>query len=141
MYDEAMGAGALGILGDLGLPEDLIEQVRSMLGGSARDLESGNVKPIAPAIFGGSEAGGVLGYNADLARQHVAKAVLQMAAGLRGYRTNLADFVDDVSEKDAQSATALKGIEASTVCVAAPNFETNNACTLPTPEPAAVGGE
>lgn len=121
---------AMDMLGELGLPESLIEDVRGMLGRNADDLESNNVNPIG-AVFGGSDAGGLLTHHSGVAQEHVAKAVLQMAAGLRGYRRNLADFVDDVSDTDVSNATALNNIASSTACVAAPSFETNNACTLP----------
>jgi hypothetical protein len=132
MYDDGMGA--VGILTDLGLPEDLIADVRSMLAGSAHDLESGNVKPIDTGVFGGSDQGGLLGHHSSVAQQHVAKAVLQMAAGLRGYRDNLSGFVDDLGDTDVSNASVLNGLNTSTSCVGAPSFETNNACTLPTTE-------
>jgi hypothetical protein len=119
------------MLGELGLPEDLIEDVRGMLGRNADDLETHNVKPIG-AVFGGSDAGGLLGHHSSVAQQHVAKAVLQMAAGLRGYRENLADFATDLDDTDASSATALNNLATSTSCVAAPSFATNDTCTLPT---------
>jgi len=130
MYD--VGTGAVDMLGELGLPEDLIADVRSMLAGSAHDLESGNVKPISAGVFGGSDAGSLLGHHSGVAQQHVARAVLQMAAGLRGYRDNLAGFVDDLGDTDASSASALNGLATSTSCVAAPGFATNTACSLPT---------
>ena len=121
------------------LREDLIEDVRGMLGRKADDLESHNVNPIG-AVFGGSEAGGLLTHHASTAQEHVAKAVLQMAAGLRGYRRSLADFVDDLGDTDASNATAMNTFASSTACVAAPNFETNNSCTLPlSPAPTGEG--
>jgi hypothetical protein len=128
---------ALDMLGELGLPEDLIEDVRGMLGRNAEDLESNNVGPIG-AVFGGSDAGGQLSHHSSVAQQHVAKAVLQMAAGLRGYRDNLAGFVDDLGDTDVSNATALNGLATSTACVAAPSFHTNNACPAPT---SSAGGE
>lgn len=122
---------ALDMLGELGLPEDLIEDVRGMLGRNADDLETNNVGPIG-AVFGGSDAGALLSHHSSVAQAHVATSVLQMAAGLRGYRDNLAGFVDDLGETDAANATALSNLATSTACVAAPSFETNQACSLPT---------
>jgi hypothetical protein len=130
MYD--VGMGPVEMLDVLGLPEDLIERVRTMLAGSADDLESGKPKPISTSLFGGSEAGGQLGHHSSVAQQHVADAVNQMAAGLRGYRDNLSGFVDDMGDTDVSNAVALNTIAQSTACVAAPSFETNNSCTLPT---------
>ena len=37
---------ALDMLGELGLPEDLIDEVRGMLGRNASELEHNNVGPI-----------------------------------------------------------------------------------------------
>lgn len=125
---------ALDMLGVLQLPEDLIEDVRGMLGQKAKDLEHNNVSPIG-AVFGGSDAGALLSHHSSVAQQHVAEAVLQMAAGLRGYRDNLAEFVDDLGDTDASNAVALNGLAESTACVAAPNFETNNQCALPVSAP------
>jgi hypothetical protein len=130
MYD--VGMGPVQVLDELGLPEDLIEEVRTMLAGSAQDLEKGNVKPISQAVFGGSDAGAQLGHHSSVAQQHVADAVLKMAAGLRGYRDNLAGFVDDLGDTDASNAVALNGLAESTACVAAPDFGSNDSCTLPT---------
>ncbi|GAA1142309.1 hypothetical protein [Nocardioides aquiterrae] len=121
---------ALDMLGVLQLPEDLIDEVRGMLGRNADELEQNNVNPIG-AVFGGSEAGAQLGHHSSVAQQHVAKAVLQMAAGLRGYRDNLSSFTDNMVDTDVSNATALNGIAESTSCVAAPSFETNNSCSLP----------
>jgi hypothetical protein len=119
------------MLGELGLPEDLIEDVRGMLARNADDLEANNVHPIG-AVFGGSDAGGLLSHHSSVAQQHVARAVLQMAAGLRGYRSNLEDFATDLDDTDASSATALHSLATSTACVAAPGFGSNDGCTLPT---------
>src|SRR3954451_17915032 len=129
MYDGGMGAADL--LGELGLPEDLIADVRSMLAGSAEDLETGNVKPISPGLFGGSDAGAQLGHHSSVAQQHVAKAVLQRAAGRRGYRDTLAGFVDDLGDTDAANPSALNGLATSTSCVAGESFESNSSCKLP----------
>lgn len=131
---------ALDMLGELGLPEDLIEDVRSMLGRNADDLETNNVGPIG-AVFGGSDSGALLGHHSSVAQQHVARAVVQMAAGLRGYRDNLAGFVDDLGDRDHQSAAELSGLAQSTACVAAPDFGTNAACTLPTSQAPTGAGE
>ncbi|HEU5036950.1 MAG TPA: hypothetical protein VFT70_08090 [Nocardioides sp.] len=132
---------ALDMLGELGLPEDLIEDVRGMLGRNAEDLENNNVGPIGD-VFGGSETGALLHHHSSVAQQHVAKAVLQMAAGLRGYRDNLSGYVDDMGGTDVANAVALNGLAESTACVAAPNLETNSSCNLPlSPMPATPSTE
>lgn len=125
MYD------ALGVLGVLGLPESLIEEVRGMLSTAADDLEGAEPGTIGD-VFGGSEAGGQLSHHAAIARRHVAEAVLQMAAGLRGYSTELAQHAERVTTTDVQAGVDLTRINGATACVAPASFQNNNACQLPT---------
>jgi len=122
---------AMDVLGALGLPEDLIADVRAMLGERAQELEGSKPGEIGQ-IFGGSDQGAQLSHHASIARRHVAEAVVQMAEGLRGYSVELADHVDRMSDTDSQNAVDLTRIEASTACVAAPNFSTNGTCAVPT---------
>lgn len=122
---------ALEMLETLGLPDDLIADVRSMLNERAEALESAKPTPIG-AVFGGSPAGGELSHHAALARQHVADAVLQMAAGLRGFREELGSHETRMDYTDTQNAVDLKKIEEAASCVAPTDFSTNTQCTLPT---------
>lgn len=122
---------ALEMLETLGLPDDLIADVRSMLNERAEALEAAKPTPIG-AVFGGSSAGGELSHHASLARQHVADAVLQMAAGLRGFREELGSHEARMDYTDTQNSVDLKKIEAAAACVAPTNFSTNTQCTLPT---------
>lgn len=122
---------ALEMLETLGLPEDLIADVRSMLNERAEVLEASKPSPIGE-VFGGSPAGAQLSHHAALARQHVADAVLQMAAGLRGFRDELGSHEARMDYTDTQSAADLKKIEEAAACVAPTDFSTNTQCTLPT---------
>ncbi|WP_243056845.1 hypothetical protein [Nocardioides sp. SR21] len=122
---------ALEMLETLGLPEDLIADVRSMLNERAEALEAVKPTPIGE-VFGGSPAGSQLSHHAALARQHVADAVLQMAAGLRGFREELGSHEARMDYTDTQSAVDLKKIEEAAACVAPADFSANNQCTLPT---------
>jgi len=122
---------ALEMLETLGLPEDLIADVRSMLNQRAEALESAKPTPIG-SVFGGSPAGSQLNHHAALAREHVAEAVLQMAAGLRGFREELGSHETRMDYTDTQNAVDLKKIEEAASCVAPTDFTTNNQCTLPT---------
>jgi hypothetical protein len=119
---------AVDMLGALGLPEGLIEEVRGMLATRAEELEGSKPSEIGD-VFGGSGEGAMLGHHAAIARSHVADAVLQMADGLRGYSAELAGHVDRMTGTDAQSAVDLTRLEASTSCVAAPDFSTNGGCS------------
>jgi hypothetical protein len=122
---------ALEMLETLGLPEDLIADVRSMLNSRAEALEASKPTPIGE-VFGGSPAGAQLSHHAALAREHVADAVLQMAAGLRGFREELGSHETRMDYTDTQSALDMKKIEEAAACVAPTDFASNNQCTLPT---------
>lgn len=121
---------AVDMLGELGLPEDLIDEVRGMLAARAEDLEGSRPSPIGD-VFGGSEQGAQLTHHAAIARQHVADAVLQMAAGLRGYRDELGNHVTRMDETDTRNGLDLKRLESSTSCVAPADFRSNAACAAP----------
>lgn len=120
-------------LEELNLPELEIRMIMSMLDEYADELHSGNVRPVDAGIFGASQTGGQLGYHADTARRHVAEAVLDMVAGLRGYRDNLGRFAEDVVVQDedagARLTAKLPQVEA---CTSTPDFATPSACELPT---------
>ena len=122
---------AVEMLQTLGLPDDLIEDVKGMLNERAEELEGAKPTPIGD-VFGGSPAGGELSHHAALARQHVADAVLQMAAGLRGFGQEIGSHQARMDYTDTQSSQDLKRIEAAATCVAPSGFATNGACTLPT---------
>lgn len=124
----------LDMLQTLGLPDDLIEDVRGMLNLRAEELEGSKPTPIGD-VFGSSPAGSQLSHHAALARQHVADAVLQMAAGLRGYGEELNSHQARMDYTDTQSSIDLRRIEQASSCVAPTNFKTNNSCALPTSEP------
>lgn len=122
---------AVDMLGTLGVPHDLIDEVRSMLNQEASALEDAKPSPIG-AVFGGSDQGAQLTHHADLARRHVAEAVLQMATGLRGFRESLAAHEARMQDTDTQNAQALHGLQAATSCVAPTTFRTNTSCAVPT---------
>lgn len=122
---------AVDMLGTLGLPDDLIEEVRGMLASRATALEAAEPSPIGD-VFGGSAQGAILGRHASLAQRHVAEAVLEMVAGLRGYRDELGAHQARMGDTDTQGAADLRRIEQATACVAATSFAANDACALPT---------
>jgi hypothetical protein len=129
---------AADMLGSLGMPEDLIEEVRGMLASRASELEGAEPSPIGE-VFGGSAQGALLNHHAALARRHVADAVLEMAAGMRGYRAELGLHRARMDSADAQSAVDLRRIEKAAACVAPASFATDDACTLPTSSPRGEG--
>ena len=62
-----------------------------------------------------------------------------MAAGLRGFNTELGAHQGRMGDTDAQNGVDMKRIEESAACISAPTFEPNNACVAPTAAPG--GGE
>lgn len=124
---------AADMLGALGLPEDLIDEVRGMLGAQADDLESAKPSHLG-AVFGGSAQGGQLNYHADLARQHVAEAVLEMAAGLRGFQQDLGAHRARMGDTDVQNAVDLRRIEDAAAAVVSTTSATDTQRSLPSSE-------
>ena len=102
-----------------------------MLASQADGLEEATPSPVG-AVFGASAQGQQLNHHADLARQHVAEAVLQMAAGLRGYGHELGSHVVRMDDTDTRNAIDLSRLAEATSCVAAQGFAPNDTCTLPT---------
>ncbi|WP_248583100.1 hypothetical protein [Nocardioides sp. InS609-2] len=126
-------AEVYGTLKDLNLPEDVIDEVMKMLDENADALEKRNVHPISEDVFGSSSWGSQLGFDAGLAQDVVAKAVVEMVAGLRGYHDGLKTFVDDVKDTDESNAATLKALELSTQHVDTPAL-TLHARSTPAPE-------
>ena len=120
---------AVDMLTELGLPDDLIEDVRGMLGDFSADLEAAKPGAIG-AVFGGSDQGGQLSHHASIARRHVAEAVLQMAEGLRGFRQELGGHAERMGGADLQNAVDFGRIGVYTDCIKPPDFttESNNSC-------------
>lgn len=123
---------AADMLTELGLPEDLIEEVRGMLGELSVQLEAAKPGTIGN-VFGGSEQGGELSHHAAIARRHVAEAVVQMAAGLNGLGAELGAHADRMGGTDVQNAVDLNRLNSYASCVEQPDFttESNNACQAP----------
>ena len=101
---------------------------------AADGVESTPVTPVHSASFGGSYTGGYrLGTNAEMAHQTVAEELKKVAAGLRGMGTSVAEFSKDVERTTEQTSATMNLLQASTECVAAPSFSSDQ-CTLPTEE-------
>lgn len=101
------------MLGELGLPDDLIEEVRGMLADRAHELEGSKPGPMGQGMFGGSDSGMDLGQNASVARNHVADAVLQMADGLRGFREGLSRHAERMHDTDTAAAIDMDRIHSA----------------------------
>jgi hypothetical protein len=132
--------GPLDVLTILGLPEALVKSCRDMLEENALSIHDGKPSNVGGAVFGPSPSGQLLEHDTSVAHQHVADALQQMVAGLRGYADNLDAFAKNVTETDLQAAADLtptrkRELDLATNNLAAPNFHN------PGNQPASAGGE
>ena len=131
--------GPLEVLTILGLPEALVSSCRDMLEENASSIHDGKPTNVAAGVFGGSDAGQLMEHHTTIAHRHVADALQEMVAGLRGYAENLNGFAKDVSETDLQAAADLtpsrkRELDLATDNLAAPDFHNDRGSS-------AAGGE
>ncbi|HSU02154.1 MAG TPA: hypothetical protein VLK03_06355 [Nocardioides sp.] len=101
---------------------------------AADGLEADPITPVPTSTFGDSYTGGYrLGTNVEMAHQAVHVALKEFAAGLRGMGESVAALANDVQTTTEQTTASMRLLQASTDCVAAPTF-TSDQCTLPTEE-------
>ncbi len=101
---------------------------------AAEGLEADPITPVPTSTFGDSYTGGYrLGTNVEMAHQAVHVALKEFAAGLRGMGESVAALANDVQTTTEQTTASMRLLQASTDCVAAPTF-TSDQCTLPTEE-------
>jgi hypothetical protein len=119
--------GPLEVLTILGLPESLVQSCREMLEENATSLHHGKPPNVGAAVFGGSDTGQLLEHHTSVAHQHVADALHEMVAGLRGYAENLDGFAKALTETDEQAAADLtpsrkRELDLATNSLASPDF-------------------
>ena len=101
---------------------------------AAEGLETDPITPVPTTTFGESFTGGYrLGTNVEMAHQAVHDELKKVAAGLRGMGESVAAFGSDMQTTTEQTTASMNLLSASTDCVAAPTFSSNQ-CTLPTEE-------
>lgn len=116
----------------LNIDPDTIASLMSSFDKAAEGVESHPILPVHSTSFGDSYTGGYrLGTNAEMAHQAVAEELKKVAAGLRGMGTSVEEFSKDVERTTEQTSATMNLLQASTDCVAAPNF-TADQCSLPT---------
>ena len=116
----------------LNIDPDTISSLMSSFDKAAEGVESDPIVAVHSTSFGDSYTGGYrLGTNAEMAHQAVADELKKVAAGLRGMGTSVEEFSKDVERTTEQTTATMTLIEASTECVAAPTFSSNQ-CALPT---------
>lgn len=116
----------------LNIDPETIASLMSSFDKAAEGVESNPVTAVHSSSFGDSYTGGYrLGTNAEMAHQAVAEELKKVAAGLRGMGTSVEEFSKDVERTTEQTTATMNLLNASTDCVAAPTFSSNQ-CTLPT---------
>jgi hypothetical protein len=118
----------------LNIDPDTITSLMTSFDVAADGLESKPITPVPTSTFGDSYTGGYrLGTNVEMAHQAVHDELKKIAVGLRGMGESVAAFGKDMQTTTEQTAASMNLLSASTDCVAAPTFSTNQ-CTLPTEE-------
>lgn len=101
---------------------------------AADGLEADPITPVPTTTFGDSYTGGYrLATNVEMAHQAVHDELMKIAAGLRGMGSSVALLGHDMQTVTDQTVASMNLLDASTACVAAPTFNTDQ-CTLPTEE-------
>ena len=118
----------------LNIDPDTIASLMSSFDRAAEGVETNPITPVASASFGDSYTGGYrLGTNVEMAHKAVAEELKKVAAGLRGMGTSVREFSNDIERTTEQTTATMNRLQASTDCVAAPDFGSSQ-CTLPTDE-------
>ncbi|WP_322921188.1 hypothetical protein [Nocardioides renjunii] len=118
----------------LNIDPETISSLMASFDKAAEGVESKPITPVQSSSFGESYTGGYrLGTNAEMAHKAVAEELKKVAAGLRGMGSSVEAFRKDMETTTEQTTATMNLIQASTDCVAAPDFSSNQ-CTLPTEE-------
>ncbi len=122
---------AVAALPSLGISEGLATELRNFLTQGAGELADSTPDQTAMDAFGGSPASQQCASDAHKARTHVADAILDMSAALKGYGGVVTELYRNVTAVDdtAQADLARKAAQAD-ACVA-PSFAAPSTCTLP----------
>ena len=116
----------------LNIDPDTISSLMSSFDHAAEGLEADPITPVPTTSFGDSYTGGYrLGTNVEMAHRAVGDELNKMVVGLRGMGSSVAAFSKDMESTTDQTRATMNLIQASTDCVAAPDFGSDQ-CTLPT---------
>ena len=117
------------LLEDLGLPPDVLAQIKKMLANSQDGLSASKPVDLDSSVFGDSWSGSALGGNTSIAHKHVVEAIQDMVTGLSGYQENVERFETRVRRADEDAHTDFSRLEADVDCTSAPDLQTNQSCT------------
>lgn len=118
----------------LNIDPETIASLMTSFDHAADGVESDPITPVPTTSFGESYSGGYrLATNVAMAHQAAGGELKKVVAGLRGMGTSVQEFGKDMERTTEQTTATMNLIQASTDCVAAPDFNSNQ-CTLPTEE-------
>lgn len=116
----------------LNIDPETISSLMASFDKAAQGVESNPIVPVSSSSFGESYTGGYrLGTNTEMAHTAVAEELTKVAAGLRGMGTSVEAFSKDIESTTEQTSATMNLLNASTECVAAPTFSSDQ-CMLPT---------
>ena len=84
----------------LNAPQDLIDEVVSLLETNSEELGSTLVTDVDPGWFGGSTNANRIGVNTKMAHQAVEEEFQKLADSLRAYRTAITQWAEEVRDVD-----------------------------------------
>jgi hypothetical protein len=124
-------SSTLASLSTLGVSDDLVDDLRSFLDKSAGELKERRPDAVGTGSFGSSPASVQCASDASKAREHVAKALNDMAVGLVGYGTVVVNLRRNVKHIDEATEVDLtRKVAQANACVA-PSFSVPSQCALP----------
>ena len=109
-------------LGSIGVDDDTITKIMQYLDEYAEALHSGRLRQVPESAFGGSPAGSELGSNATLAHQHVAQAITELVAGIKGFSDNLHQAKVDRIQTDEGVGAVLQSLDKTNACTTGTDF-------------------
>lgn len=119
-------------LNDLSVDPEVIRQIMAMLDTGSEALGSTPLQDIPAGAFGPAPAAVELAVNTAKAHAKVAKAMVEMVQGLRGFSQSLEKFRQEALAADDTSAADLQALQTATACVASPSIADagSGSCTL-----------
>lgn len=119
-----------GVFDGIQLAPETVSDVMTLLSQRATSVHGAVPPGVAESWFGDSATGGHrLATNTTMAHDAIVAEMTALVAGLRGYRQNIQQWVDDMQEVDQDSTTLMRNIELAADCTTAPTFDAQ--CTLP----------
>jgi hypothetical protein len=118
-------------LGTLGFDSEFIAQIQAFCDDSATAINGSVPHGVAHRSFGSAPASLGCVADANLARDKVREALVDMVAGFDSWQTGLGKFVSDVGTVEDQTATALATIQQGTDCIDTPTVSSGGVCTVP----------